>query len=141
MLRLWRTRSPTPRLPPEIQDADRSSRANHHRLPFGSHSNTFGAKKLDCPMEPVAPADGNISDFASLCNSDLSHENTVVVSAITPYQLVRHLTALITLADTIKTTAMVDLGAMGNFIHPRFVDEHTLVTKPRNPLTINDING
>jgi hypothetical protein len=141
MLRLWRTRSLTPQLPPEIQDADRSSRANHHRLPFGSRSNTFGAKKLDHPTEPVVPADRNISDFASLCNSDLSHENTVVVSAITLYQLVRHLTVPITLADMIKTTAMVDSGAMGNFIHPRFVDEHTLVTKPRNPLTVNNVNG
>jgi hypothetical protein len=141
MLQLWRTWSPTPRLPPEIQDTDRSGRANRHRLPFGSSSNTFRAKKLDRPMEPVAPADGNILDFASSCNSDLSHENTVVVSAITPYQLVRHLTTPITLADTIKTTAMVDSGAMGNFIHLRFVDEHTLVTKPRNPLTINDVNG
>jgi hypothetical protein len=92
-------------------------------------------------MEPVAPTDGNILDFASSCNLDLSHENTVVVLAITPYQLVRHLTVPITLADTIKTTAMVDLGTMGNFIHPRFVDEHTLVTKPRNPLTVNDVNG
>jgi hypothetical protein len=130
-----------PRLPPEIQDADRSGRANRRRLPFRSRYNTVGAKKLDRPTEPVAPMDRNISDFASSCNSDLSHENTVVVSVITPYQLVRHLTVPITLADTIKTTAMVDLGAMGNFIHPRFVDEHTLVTKPRNLLTINDVNG
>jgi len=92
-------------------------------------------------MEPVAPADGNVSDSASFCNSDLSSENTVLVSAVTPYQLVRHLTAPITLTDTIKTTAMVDLGAMGNFIHPRFVEQHALVTKSRNPLTVNDVNG
>jgi Aspartyl protease len=64
-----------------------------------------------------------------------------VVSAITPYQLVRHLTAPITLADSIKTTAMVDSGAMGNFIHPRFVEQHELATKPRKPLTVNDVNG
>jgi len=82
-----------------------------------------------------------VSDSASFCNSDLSSENTVLVSAVTPYQLVRHLTALITLADTIKTTAMVDSGAMGNFIHPRFVEQHALVTKSQNPLTVNDVNG
>ena len=68
-------------------------------------------------------------------------QNTVVVSAITPYQLARLLTALITLADSIKTTAMVDSGAMGNFIHPRFVKEHELVTKNRIPLIVNDVNG
>ena len=36
---------------------------------------------------------------------------------------------------------MVDSGAMGNFIHPRFVEEHTLVTIEHNPLTVNDVNG
>jgi len=91
-------------------------------------------------MEPVAPVDFNVLDSASECSLDLSSENTVLVSAVTPYQLVRHLTAPIVLADTIKTTAMVDSGAMGNFIHPRFVELHTLVTKSRNPLTINDVN-
>jgi len=87
------------------------------------------------------PADFNVSDSASECSLELSFENTVLVSAVTPYQLVRHLTALITLADMIKTTAMVDSGAMGNFIHPRFVELHELVTKSRNLLTVNDVNG
>jgi hypothetical protein len=67
-------------------------------------------------------------DIATSCNSDLPLDN-IVVSAITPYHLVRHLTALITLANDLKMTAMVDLGAMGNFIHLRFVKEHQLVTK------------
>ena len=45
-------------------------------------------------------------------------QNTVVVSTITPYQLVRLLVAPITLEDSIQMTAMVDSGAMGNlFIH------------------------
>jgi len=85
--------------------------------------------------------DFNVLDSASECSSELSSENTVLVLAVTPYQLVRHLTALITLADMIKMTAMVDSGAMGNFIHPRFVELHKLVTKSRNPLTVNDVNG
>ena len=45
-------------------------------------------------------------------------QNTVVVSVITPYQLARLLTTLITLVDSIKMTAMVNSGAMGNlFTH------------------------
>ena len=36
---------------------------------------------------------------------------------------------------------MVDSGAMGNFIHPRFVQEHGLTTKERTPLVVNDVNG
>ena len=85
------------------------------------------------------PTDGNKVDSPLKCIYD--SENALVVSAITPYHLVRHLTAPITLADNIKTTAMVDSGAMGNFIHPRFIEEHALVTKERNLLTINDVNG
>ena len=81
-------------------------------------------------MEAVAPMDVKVLNIASSCNSDLHIENRAVVSAITPYQLVRHLTAPITLADSIKMTAMVDLGTMGNFIHPRFVEQHELATKP-----------
>jgi hypothetical protein len=68
-------------------------------------------------------------------------QNTVIVSAITPYQLIRLLTAPITLADSIKMTAMVDSGAMGNFIHPRFIELHELVTKTCEPLIVNDVNG
>ena len=36
---------------------------------------------------------------------------------------------------------MVDSGAMGNFIHPRFVKEHELVTKTRTPLIMNNVNS
>ena len=68
-------------------------------------------------------------------------QNTVVVSAITPYQLARLLTTPITLVDSIKMTAMVNSGAMGNFIHPQFVKEHKLVTKNHTPLIVNDVNG
>jgi hypothetical protein len=68
-------------------------------------------------------------------------QNTVIVSVITPYQLVRLLTTLITLADSIKMTAMVASRAMGNFIHLRFIELHELVTKTREPLIVNDVNG
>ena len=74
-------------------------------------------------------------------SSVVALENTIVVYAITPYQLVRLLTTQITLVDSIKMTAMVDLGAMGNFIHPRFMSEHRLVTKDHTPLVVNDVNS
>jgi hypothetical protein len=90
-------------------------------------------------MEPVAPADKKIWNRASLTN--VVPQNTAIVSAITPYHLVRLLTTLITLADSIKMTAMVDSGAMGNFIHPRFIKLHELVMKPREPLVVNSVNS
>jgi hypothetical protein len=97
------------------------------------------SKKLGHPTEPVVPTDKKIWNRASLMN--VVPQNTAIVSAITPYHLVRLLTALITLADSIKTTAMVDSGAMGNFIHPRFIETHELVTKPCEPLVVNNMNG
>jgi hypothetical protein len=90
-------------------------------------------------MEPVAPADKRIWNRACLTN--VVPQNTAIVSVITPYQLVRLLTAPITLADSIKTTAMVDSRAMGNFIHPRFIELHKLVTKTHEPLIVNDMNS
>jgi hypothetical protein len=85
------------------------------------------------------PADEKIWNRASLTN--VVPQNTAIVFAITPYHLIRLLTAPITLADSIKTTAMVDSGTMGNFIHPRFIELHKLVTKPREPLVVNDVNS
>ena len=64
-------------------------------------------------MEAVVPADINTWNVVSQA-CQIVPQNTVVVSAITPYQLARLLTTPITLADSTKTTAMVDSGAMGN---------------------------
>ena len=105
-----------------------------------STSNPTKPKKLVRPTEAVTPADVKTWNVVSKA-CQIESQNTVVVSVITPYQLARLLTALITLVDSIKTTAMVDSGAMGNFIHPRFVKEHKLVTKNRTPLIVNDVNG
>ena len=88
-------------------------------------------------MGPVVPANG----LWKRASPVIVLENTIVVSAITPYQLVRLLITQITLADSIKTTAMVNSGAMGNFIHLIFVLEHRLVTETCTPLVVNDVNG
>ena len=85
------------------------------------------------------PADEVKVDRPLTCN--YNSENVLIISMITPYQLIRHLTVPITLVESIKSTAMVNSGAMGNFIHLRFIEEHTLVTKECNPLTVNDVNG
>jgi hypothetical protein len=128
--------SPSPRL-----SRWKTARARcHHRTSNSRARHHFGtAKKLGCPTEPVVPTDERIWNRACLTN--VVPQNTAIVSAITLYQLVRLLTTPITLADSIKTTTMVDSGAMGNFIHPRFVELHELVTKTRKPLIVNDMNG
>ena len=89
--------------------------------------------------EPVAPVDGLKVDRI-LTYTDNS-ENALIVSVITLYHLIRHLTAPVMLAESIKSTAIVDSGAMGNFIHLRFIAEHLLVTEEHNLLTVNDVNG
>ena len=60
-------------------------------------------------MEAVTPTDVNTWNVVSQA-CQIVPQNTVVVSAITPYQLARLLTTPITLADSIKTTAMVAQG-------------------------------
>ena len=134
VLQMQREGSPTTGLPTQGSgcggDAGQSD---------GSEPDSGGVGKLECPKEPVAPADKVKVDRPLTCN--YNSENVLIVSVITPYQLIRHLTAPITLAESIKSTAMVNSGAMGNFIHPRFIKEHALVTKERNLLTVNDVNG
>jgi hypothetical protein len=75
------------------------------------------------------------------CLTNVVPQNRAIVSVITLYQLVRLLTAPITLADSIKMTAIVNYGAMGIFIHLRFIKLHELVTKTCEPLIVNNVNG
>jgi len=98
-------------------------------------------KKLVCPTEPVAPTDDKILDSASICNMDSAKDNIAILSAITLYQIVRQLTTPVTLADSIKMTAMVNSGTMGNFIHLRLMKEHNLVTKSQTLFPVVDVNG
>ena len=124
-----------------LQNPGGNNRDDCRRSVSGLQINKQQAKKLVSPTEPVTPVDDKRVDSASNCNSDLPIDNRVTLSAITLYQIVRHLTAPVTLAESIKTTAMVDSGTMGNFIHLRFVKEHNLVTKSRMPFPVVDVNG
>ena len=124
---------------PQQNDDSADQSSGTHQSGVGSEPDSWRVRKLEHPMEPVAPVDGNKVDSPLKCIYD--SENVLVMSVITLYHLIRHLMPPITLADTIKTTAMVDSGAMGNFIHLRFIEEHALVTKEHNPLTVNDVNG
>ena len=112
--------------------AQGSGRSSDAGQSDGSKPDSGGVGKLECPTEPVAPVDEVKVDRPLTCNYD--SENVLIISTITLYQLIRHLTVPITLAEPIKSTAMVNSGAMGNFIHLRFIKEHTLVTKECNHL-------
>ena len=91
------------------------------------------SKKPEQPKEHIAPVDRPWRKELHC----VVPENTIVVSAITLYQLARLLTVPITLSDSIKMTTR----AMGNFIHPRFISEHGLVTREHTPLVVNNVNG
>ena len=122
---------------PECPDGKPQANAAVIKPTVGSSNSKSQLKKLEWPKEHVAPVDG---PWRRELHSVVL-ENTIVVSTITLYQLARLLTTLITLLDSIKMAAMVDSGAMGNFIHPRFISEHGLVTRGRTPLVVNDVNG
>ena len=101
VLRLWREGPQTTGVPQQNNnDTDRSS--GTHRSGVRSEPDSWQVGKLERPMEPVAPADNIKVDRPITCSYD--PENTLVVSAITPYQLVRHLMAPITLADSITVS-------------------------------------
>jgi len=142
LLRMWKARTQMTRMSRKwLQNPGGNNRDDRCQSISRLQIDKQQAKKLVSPMEPVAPADDKRVDSTSNCDSDLPIDNRVMLSAITPYQIVRHLTAPVTLAESIKMTAMVNLGAMGNFIHLRFVKEHNLVTKSRMPFPVVDVNG
>ena len=68
-------------------------------------------------MEPVAPADINRVDRALTCTYNL--ENTLVMSAITPYHLVRHLTAPVMLSGSITVNKKTGSGRHDFFLGGR----------------------
>ena len=122
---------------PECPDGNPQTNIAVTKPAVGLLNSESQSKEPEQPKEYVAPVDRPWRKELPC----VALENTIVVSAITPYQLARLLTVLITLSDSIKTTAMVNSGAMGNFIHPRFISEHGLVTRECTPLVVNDVNG
>ena len=63
-------------------------------------------------------------------------------AVLTPYALTRHLRVPLYLnkAETV-THALLDSGAMGNFIHKELVQQLGLVRTPRPPLPLMDVKG
>ena len=63
-------------------------------------------------------------------------------AVLTPYTLTRHLRVPLYLnkAETV-THALLDSGAMGNFIHEELVQQLGLVRTPRPPLPLMDVKG
>ena len=63
-------------------------------------------------------------------------------AVLTPYTLTRHLRVPVYLdkAETV-TNALLDSGAMGNFIHEELVQELGLIRTPRQVLPLMDVKG
>jgi hypothetical protein len=63
-------------------------------------------------------------------------------AVLTPYALTRHLRVPVQLSKAERVTeALLDSGAMGNFIHEDLVSELKLVRTPRQPLPLMDVKG
>lgn len=63
-------------------------------------------------------------------------------AVLTPYALTKHLSIPVHLNKTdTKRLALLDSGAMGNFIHENLVMELKLTRLPRRPLPLLDVKG
>src|SRR5258706_4456801 len=63
-------------------------------------------------------------------------------AVLTPYTLTKHLSVPIYINKAEKShLALVDSGAMGNFIHENLVMELNLTRTPRRPLPLMDVKG
>src|SRR5260370_23550153 len=62
--------------------------------------------------------------------------------AMTPYSLSKHLSIPVYLNKAEKPRqALLDCGAMGNFIHEKVVEQLGLMRTPRNPIPLHDVKG
>src|SRR5258706_159540 len=63
-------------------------------------------------------------------------------AVLTPYALTKHLSVPVYINKAEKShLALVDSGAMGNFIHENLVNELSLTRTPRRPLPLMDVTG
>jgi hypothetical protein len=50
------------------------------------------------------------------------------LAAMTQYELAKHMNVLVIINREERTQALLDSGVMGNFIHPHYVQEWSLIT-------------
>ena len=83
------------------------------------------------------------ADLETLVNVDSYSDVRPGINAVlTPYALTKHLSIPICINKAARTTlALLDSGAMGNFIHENLVEELGLIRIPRNPLPLMDVKG
>lgn len=61
---------------------------------------------------------------------------------MTPYTLAKHFRVPVHINETEKSyQALLDCGAMGNFINERLVESLQLIRTPRNPIPLMDVKG
>ena len=71
----------------------------------------------------------------------LVHANTIN-AVLTPYELTKNLSVNVYIDKAERgTAALIDSGAMGNFIHEDVVKQLNLTRTPRTPLPLLDVKG
>lgn len=75
-------------------------------------------------------------------NEPVDMSYATINASVTPYALTKHLSIPIYLNKAERSCkALLDSGAMGNFIHEQLVEELGLVRTPWNPLPLLDVKG
>jgi hypothetical protein len=70
------------------------------------------------------------------------YQDTCDVNATTLYTITKPLTVEVRLNKAVKTTAMLDSGSEGNFIHPNLIGKYGLETHKREkPLRVTHVQG
>ena len=73
---------------------------------------------------------------------DVDIRNSVINAAVTPYSLSKHLRIPVHINKAEQPRqALLDCGAMGNFIHENTVEQLGLTRTPRSPIPLMDVKG
>jgi len=85
-------------------------------------------KPVDCETSVI------VDSYLSACST--------INAVLTPYALTKHFSIPVYLNETEKPQlALLDSGAMGNFIHDNVVEALGLIRIPRRPLPLLDVKG